>query len=94
MDMPPAIVCEVTQSQADKALARLRSAYPRVPEGAVATPSPICGLVAIGPVVSGAIGYTDLSGRYLMIGVAFDTHTGTALDGALDGQSSGSKHQE
>jgi hypothetical protein len=35
---------------------------------------------------NGRLAYTDAEARYLVLGVAFDLHSGQALDGALDAQ--------
>jgi hypothetical protein len=37
----------------------------------------------------GKVAYSDISGRFYIVGVVFDLATGKALDGALDGQPTG-----
>lgn len=86
MDAVQDIPCQVTQAQADSALLKLR-ALVKVPEDAVASPSPACGMVAIGP-IAGAFGYTTLTGKHLFLGILFDAQSGKALDGGLEGTSS------
>lgn len=85
LDSPP---CLVTAEQALTAGERLRALVPSLPADARGVPSKICGLVSLGP-IAGGIGYTDLAGRYLIVGVAFDGLTGSALDRAMDGSLNG-----
>lgn len=84
---PPAIVRPATQSQASAALAALRKRQVGTPfQGARSSEVP--GLVTI-LLPEGKVAYSDISGRYYIVGVVFDLATGKALDGALDGQPTG-----
>jgi hypothetical protein len=81
---PPAIVRPVTQQQADGALDGLRKRQVGTPfKGA--RPASMPGLVTI-LLPDGKVAYSDITGRYYIVGVVFDLATGKALDGALDGQ--------
>lgn len=84
--LPPAIVRVVTQEDANLALQRLRAKQAGTPFIS-ARPAAVPGLVAV-TMEGGRVGYTDIAGRYYIVGVAFDLQTGQALDGALDGQPS------
>jgi hypothetical protein len=80
---PPAIVRHATQSQAAAALVALKRRQTGTPfQGARPAEAP--GLVTI-LLPGGKVAYTDISGRYYIVGVVFDLKTGKALDGALDG---------
>jgi hypothetical protein len=84
---PPAIVRPATQPQANAALEALRKRQTGTPfQGA--RPSEVPGLVTI-LLPDGKVAYSDISGRYYIVGVVFDLATGKALDGALDGQLTG-----
>lgn len=84
---PPAEVRHVSQFQADKALEGLRSRQHGTPFLG-AKPSTVPGLVTV-QLPDGKVAYTDISGRFYIVGVVFDLNTGQALDGALDGRPSG-----
>ena len=90
-DMPPvapvAQVRVVSQQQADLALARLRTRQHGTPFVG-AKPAGVPGLVTIF-LPDNKVAYTDISGRYYIVGVVFDLDTGRALDGALDGHATG-----
>ena len=80
-------VCAVaTSQQATSALARL-SARLKATRFVTAAPSAMPGLVMV-RTAEGQVGYTDLEGRYFIVGVVFDTLSGEALDGQLEGISS------
>lgn len=82
---PPAIIRPATQSQASAALKALKRRQVGTPfQGA--RPSEVPGLVTI-LLPDGKVAYSDISGRYYIVGVVFDLATGKALDGALEGQS-------
>jgi hypothetical protein len=84
---PPAVVRPATKSQATAALAALKRRQTGTPfQGA--RPADVPGLVAI-LLPGGKVAYTDISGRYYIVGVVFDLNTGKALDGALDGHPTG-----
>lgn len=81
---PNAIVQLASQPQANSALAALRKLQVGTPfKGA--RPSEVPGIVTI-LLPDGKVAYSDISGRYYIVGVVFDLATGKALDGALDGQ--------
>lgn len=63
---------------------RLRLALPNTVVETV-TPSALPGFYAV-RLAGGRLAYTDATARYLVLGVAFDLHTGHALDDALDAQ--------
>ena len=90
-DMPPtapvAEVRTVSQDQANRALVKLRERQHGTPFVS-ARPSKVPGLVTI-LLPENKVAYTDLSGRYYIVGVVFDLDTGSALDGALDGHVTG-----
>lgn len=81
---PPAIVAPapecryLTQAEADTALARLRRTLPSTSFDE-ALPSAVCGMVIV-RLKSGKVAYTDATGRYLMLAMTFDTHTGSAVE--------------
>lgn len=83
---PPAEVRHVSQFQANKALEGLKLRQHGTPfQGA--RPSEMPGLVTV-LLPDGKVAYTDISGRFYIVGVVFDLNTGKALDGALDGRPS------
>ncbi len=86
---PPAYVTPVTservsQAVADKALASLSQTLPKT-GFRKAWPAGLPGLVAV-ELSDGRTAYTDRTGRYLVIGLIFDTATGVALDRQMDGR--------
>jgi hypothetical protein len=81
---PPAIVRRVSQAEASKALTTLKSLQLGTPFVG-SRPSDAPGLVTI-LLPGGKVAYSDISGRYYIVGVVFDLETGKALDGALDGE--------
>lgn len=78
----PAPSVRVSQEEAQRALARLRSANPGT-TFVSAEASQVPGLIKI-TLADGKLAYADKSGRYLFVGVIFDMHVGKPLDGALD----------
>jgi hypothetical protein len=89
LDLPPSAIHapapstgRVTAVDAQKALERLKAANPGT-QFVSAEPSQVPGLVKV-TLAGGKLAYADKSGRYLILGVIFDMHVGTALDGALD----------
>jgi hypothetical protein len=84
---PPAIIRPATQAQADAALAELKKRQIGTPfQGA--RPAEMPGLVTI-LLPDGKVAYSDISGRYYIVGVVFDLAQGKALDGVLDGHPTG-----
>lgn len=73
-------------------LARLRALLPNTPIVRV-TRTEVPGLwrVELG---EGKVAYTDGSGRYLVLGLVIDLHTGRALDDALSGTASNTPTSE
>lgn len=78
----PAAATQPTDTE--RALTNVRSAFPRTRFDA-AWPSGFPGLVAL-RLGNGDVAYTDKNGRYLMLGLIFDSATGTVLDRKLDGR--------
>jgi len=64
----------------------LQTRLPRTPVLAV-RPSAVPWLYRV-EMQGGKLAYVEATGRYLVIGVILDLHTGQALDGVLDGVSS------
>ena|SRR5690606_18960643 len=73
---------QVTQVEADLALASLRQTLPKT-DFLSAWPSSVPGLVAL-KLKNGQVAYTDTSARFFILGVVFDTTTGQALDGQMN----------
>lgn len=84
---PPAIVRPATQAQADAALAQLRKRQVGTPFVG-ARPAEMPGLITI-LLPDGKVAYSDISGRYYIVGVVLDLAQGKALDGVLDGHPTG-----
>lgn len=89
----PAVVCvvqandvlgRVSSAEAQHALESLSIALPKTKFDS-AWPAALPGLIAI-RLSDGSVGYTDKSGRYLILGLVLDTATGGALDQQLDGK--------
>lgn len=74
----------VSQEVADAALDALSKTLPKT-KFVKAWPACAPGLIAV-KLGNGSVAYTDASGRFLMLGLVFDTETGKALDGQLDGR--------
>lgn len=91
-DIPPAIEQfqpahgALTQGHADQVLSRLRLAFPKT-EMVEAWPAELPGFVAV-RLANGGVAYADQTARFFILGLVFDTHKGTALDGQLAGTSS------
>lgn len=81
----PAPNLALSQKDAEVARQRLTQALPNT-KIARARPASLPGLVQL-ELEDGKIAYTDRTGRYLILGVIFDTVTGSALDNQLDGLS-------
>lgn len=81
---PPAIVVQapeclyLSQRDANLALARLQRALPSTAFES-ASPSEICGMVRV-KLANGTSAYTDVTGRYLLLAFALDTHRGSPAD--------------
>ena len=78
----PAIkVCATSEHDVEKAFEKikLRLAGTRF---AAAHTSQICGLVRL-ELEGGKVAYTDLSGRYFILGLALDTQTGSPADASV-----------
>jgi hypothetical protein len=76
----PAPECRyATQTEARVALSRMRSSLPSTEFDNDARPSEICGLVRL-QLANGKAVYTDLTGRYLLLTFALDTHRGSPAD--------------
>jgi hypothetical protein len=73
----------VSEVDAQLALTRLKAALPKT-QFESAWPAALPGFVAV-RLSDGSVGYTDKLGRYLVLGLIFDTVTGTALDHQLVG---------
>jgi hypothetical protein len=76
----------VTQAEADLALKEVRGRIPHT-QFVGASPSRVPGLVVL-HMGGGKVAYTDVSGKFLILGLIFDIDTGKALDGQMDGVSS------
>lgn len=75
----PAPECNyLTATQARVALARIQARLPST-RFVIAKPSEICGMVRL-EMESGKVAYTDVTGRYLLLAFAFDTHKGSPAD--------------
>ena len=79
----PACALSLTQADADLALKRISGGM-KGTRFERAWPSCLPGMVAL-KLNSGETAYTDKYGRDLVIGLVFDTTTGTALDRQMDG---------
>lgn len=76
----PAPECRyATKSEAQAALSRMQAALPSTEFDHDARPSEICGLVRL-QLANGKAVYTDLTGRYLLLTFALDTHRGSPAD--------------
>jgi hypothetical protein len=76
----PAPECRyATKTEAKVALSRMRSSLPSTEFDDDARPSEICGLVRL-QLANGKAVYTDLTGRYLLLTFALDTHRGSPAD--------------
>lgn len=75
----PAPACHIlAQAEADEALARLRRRLPSTPFES-AHPSAVCGLAVL-RLKSGKLAYTDATGRFLLLALALDTHSGSPAE--------------
>ena len=85
---PPAIsICaetSISQEIADSVLIKLKSSFPAT-RFVSAKPASVPGWIAL-TLENNQVAYTDKSGRYLFLGIAFDTLSGVALDGQLNGK--------
>ncbi len=76
----PAPECRyATKTEAQAALSRMQAALPSTEFDHDARPSEICGLVRL-QLANGKAVYTDLTGRYLLLTFALDTHRGSPAD--------------
>ena len=79
----PACASSLTQAEADRARERIAGVLPRT-RFVEAWPACLPGYVAL-KLEDGSVAYTDKNGRYLVLGLVFDTSTGKALDRQMDG---------
>jgi hypothetical protein len=80
----PAPECRyATKTEARVALSRMQASLPSTEFSEDARPSEICGLVRL-QLANGKAVYTDLTGRYLLLTFALDTHRGSPADNSDD----------
>lgn len=75
----------LSQADANSARKNIGQALPKT-KIVNAKPSSLPGMVML-ELEDGKVAYTDRTGRYLLLGVVFDTVAGKALDNQLDGLS-------
>lgn len=86
INTPPAIYAQadpptcqyLSREQVNLAFNRLRNSLPST-SFVEASASEICGMVRV-TMASGKVAYTDVTGRYLLLAFAFDTHKGSPAD--------------
>lgn len=83
-------VADIKKSATKNTAEILKNLQDRMPNTAFKSiePTPVKGLYAV-KTAGGKTFYTDESGRYFIAGIVFDTLTGKALNGALDGVTTG-----
>lgn len=68
----------LSNAEAQEAFKRLKRTLPGT-SFAGAAPSEVCGLARV-QLTRGTIAYTDATGRFLLLALALDTHTGSPAD--------------